>query len=131
MKGLSTSQIAQKAGVTPRMVRHYARRGLLQALPPNGSGRRMFPDIAILRMQLIRRGLRAGFSLDQLGHLLSLRAGQTSSRLQRAVQCQALLREIDDRIVTLKALRSALDEVQQATSAARPKARQTVARAGR
>jgi MerR family copper efflux transcriptional regulator len=131
MKGLSTTQVAEKAGVSPRMVRHYARRGLLETLPANGSRRRQFPAIAILRMQLIRRGLRAGFTLEQLGEVLSLRARQATSRLRRAVHCQALLREIEERMQTLKALRSAVGVLQRAVSETDPQARQTVARAGR
>jgi DNA-binding transcriptional MerR regulator len=61
-------QVARAAGVSPRMVRHYARSGLLRhARTPNGY--RDFPEEAIGRIELIQRLLKSGLGLKDIGDL--------------------------------------------------------------
>ncbi len=67
---LSTAELADIAGVTPRMVRFYESRGLLK--PQRAGTFRVFSYIDRARLSLILRGKRLGFSLREIGEYLNL-----------------------------------------------------------
>lgn len=65
---MRVDELARAAGVSPRMVRHYARSGLLgETRAPNGY--RHFDTSAIDKVQLIQRLLKSGLSLKDICHL--------------------------------------------------------------
>jgi DNA-binding transcriptional MerR regulator len=66
----STAELAAAAGVTPRTVRFYETRGLLK--PDRAGSVRVFTYSDRARLQLILRGKRLGFSLDEIGDYLDL-----------------------------------------------------------
>jgi DNA-binding transcriptional MerR regulator len=66
----STAELASTSGVTPRTVRFYETRGLLK--PSRAGAVRVFTHSDRARLQLILRGKRLGFSLDEIGEYLDL-----------------------------------------------------------
>ncbi|MBL8643598.1 MAG: MerR family DNA-binding transcriptional regulator [Rhodospirillaceae bacterium] len=66
----STAQLAAAAGVTPRTVRFYESRGLLD--PQRVGAVRVYTYSDKARLQLILRGKRLGFSLNEIGDYLDL-----------------------------------------------------------
>jgi DNA-binding transcriptional MerR regulator len=66
----STAELAAAAGVTPRTVRFYEARGLLN--PDRAGNVRVFTYADRARLLLILRGKRLGFSLDEIGKYLEL-----------------------------------------------------------
>jgi MerR family redox-sensitive transcriptional activator SoxR len=61
---LRVGQIAARAGLKPSAVRYYESLGLLHAV--RVSGRRLFAEVELSRLQLIGAARDASFSLDQI-----------------------------------------------------------------
>lgn len=66
----STGQLADDAGVTQRTVRFYESRGLLR--PQLAGSTRVYTYKDKARLQLILRGKRLGFTLDEISEYLDL-----------------------------------------------------------
>jgi MerR family transcriptional regulator, copper efflux regulator len=75
MKAMTISKAARAAGVGVETVRFYERRRLIArpAKPPDGGFRR-YPPETIERIRFVRQAQGLGFSLREIGELLSLRA---------------------------------------------------------
>ena len=72
MELLSIGQLARRAEVGVETVRYYERRGLLQEPQRRQSGYRQYSEEAVSRLQFIRRAKDLGFTLREIGELLSL-----------------------------------------------------------
>jgi hypothetical protein len=68
---LTIGQLAKQAGV--ETVRFYGRRGLLDKPLCRASGYRQYAWGVVARLQFIKRAKELGFSLKEIGELLSLR----------------------------------------------------------
>ena len=84
-------ELATRSGVSVSRIRFYEGRGLLPQVPREDNGYRSYPDDAVLALQLIAAGQRAGFSLDELRTLLpsdlaSWEHGALLDALRRKVQ---------------------------------------------
>lgn len=109
MEQMTIGQLAAAAGVNVETVRYYHRRGLLP--PPQrevGSIGR-YPPGALTRLRFIKRSQSLGFSLDDVQALLSLDDGQ-SCRSAQAIG-EHKLADVRQRIKTLQALESALQQL--------------------
>lgn len=85
-------------------IRFYERRGLMPEPPRAPSGYRRYPPDATARLRFIRRAKHRGFTLDEIGHLLSLQQGGDRARIKETAQ--AKLAQIDVRIEDLKRMRN-------------------------
>jgi DNA-binding transcriptional MerR regulator len=65
-------EFARKAGVGIQTVRFYERRGLLRAPVRTGGGYREYSERELERLAIIRRAQGFGFSLREIGDLLSI-----------------------------------------------------------
>lgn len=65
--------IAQATGVSTDTLRHYERKGLLPRVHRTASGHRRYSRETVERVLLIQRALVVGFSLNDLGRVLSVR----------------------------------------------------------
>jgi DNA-binding transcriptional MerR regulator len=102
---LSSSELCRLAGVARSTLRVYEREGLL-GLPPRGAnGYRRFPPDAVQRLQAIRQLKAVGFSLREIGWLLSERddGGLSPSQMRRLAREQVAA--IDQRIAQLQVVR--------------------------
>ena len=108
---LRTGEVAKQAGVNVETLRFYEREGLLPEPPRRTSGYREYPADTVDLIRFIKRAQGLGFSLRQVKDLLSLRnmPRQASKKAGRLVDTK--LREIDDKIHDLKAIRKALSEL--------------------
>ena len=70
---LSAGELARRAGVSPDTVRHYERKGVIAPPPRGANGYRRYPAETLARVQLIRRALALGFTLDDLAGVLRTR----------------------------------------------------------
>src|SRR5881409_316911 len=74
---LSIGQLAQAARVNVETVRYYQRRRLLtEPTKPLGGHRRYALD-AVKRLRFIKRAQSLGFTLDEVGDLLTLEDGRS------------------------------------------------------
>lgn len=111
MEPLTISQVASSAGVGIETVRFYERQGLIPEPPRSPSGYRLYPPEIVGRIRFIRRSKELGFSLKEVAELLSLRDAPTARPGPIIEMLRAKLRDIDDRIATLRASRAALDDL--------------------
>ncbi|WBO24067.1 MerR family transcriptional regulator [Sphingomonas abietis] len=110
MGTVTIGKLARLAGVGVETVRYYQRRGLL-ALPDRpaagtGAGIRRYEEEDIGRLRFIRSAQAAGFTLDQIGELLALDAGQDRQAAHRLAS--ARVAELDSKIADMQAARAAL-----------------------
>lgn len=107
---LSSGELADLAGVSRDTLRHYERKGVLPR-PLRGQNRyRKYPPEALQRVQLVRRALSVGFTLDELAKVLKVRdAGGAPCEEVRKLAAQKLL-NVQDQLRELTALRDDLQE---------------------
>ncbi len=104
------SELAGEFAITPRTMRFYEDKGLLN--PLREGQRRLYTARDRVRLRLIMRGKRLGFSLDEIGEIIDLydadptqetqlrllldKIGERRSTLrQRQKDIAAMLRELD------------------------------------
>ncbi|RZJ27182.1 MAG: MerR family transcriptional regulator [Brevundimonas sp.] len=111
MSDLTISGLARAGGVGVETVRYYQRRGLLET-PPGGAGVRRYGPGDTRRLRFIRSAQTAGFTLEQIGELLTLDAGD--DRVRARALARERLTELDARIAELEAARGSLRRLAQA-----------------
>ena len=105
---LSSGELADLAGVSRDTLRHYERKGVL-ARPLRGhNGYRKYPREALQRVQLVRRALSVGFTLDELSKVLKVRdEGGAPCEEVRRLAAQKLV-NVQDQLRELTKLRDDL-----------------------
>lgn len=106
MENLTISQVSRRYDVTPRMLRHYEKLGLIKARRCEDYAYRMYDEEAVRRLQqiIILRKLR--FSLKEIAVLLEdAKQGETLALLQDK------LTELDDEINSLALIRRLLNRL--------------------
>ena len=116
---MTISGLARAGGVGVETVRFYQRRGLLETPDRDGSGLtrgvRRYDDQDVRRLKFIRSAQAAGFTLDQIGELLRLDAGQDRARARELAAGQ--LAALDMKIAELQAARDSLRRLASACHA--------------
>jgi DNA-binding transcriptional MerR regulator len=100
----SIGELAAEFDTTLRAIRFYEDRGLLA--PERAGTARIFHDRDRVRLQLILRGKRLGFTLTEIAHVLDLYDDQPGER----GQLEYLISDIEQRRHALQAKRRDLDE---------------------
>ena len=105
---LSAGELARRAGVSPDTVRHYERKGVIAPPPRGANGYRRYPAETLARVQLIRRALALGFTLDDLAGVLRTRdrGGIPCGRVRALAATK--LEDVEARLRELVALRNDL-----------------------
>ena len=104
--------LAREAGVGVETIRFYERQGLIeQPLKPVGGGFRIYSDDALRRLRFIRGAQKLGFSLREIGDLMSLRSGPKVDRTDLQQSASAKIEEIDGKIERLREMRAALEKL--------------------
>jgi MerR family transcriptional regulator, mercuric resistance operon regulatory protein len=111
MPGMTIAGLAREGGVGVETVRYYQRRGLMPE-PPRpegfglGGGIRRYDDGAVRRLRFIKSAQTAGFTLDEIGELLSL--DSTSERSRAREMARSRIAALDEEIAELTSARAAL-----------------------
>ena len=111
MAAITVAALARAGGVGVETVRFYQRRGLLRtperpAGGGSGGGVRRYGEEDVRRLRFIRSAQAAGFTLDEIGELLQLDAGQDRPRIRELAAER--LAALDARIAELTRAREAL-----------------------
>jgi DNA-binding transcriptional MerR regulator len=89
---LSSGELADLAGVSRDTLRHYERKGVLPRPLRSHNSYRQYPPEALQRVQLVRRALSVGFTLDELASVLKVRdAGGAPCEEVRRLAAQKLI----------------------------------------
>jgi len=111
MKSLTIGRLAKQAGVNLETVRFYKRRGLLPRPPRSASGYRLFPAEAARRLRFIRRAQELGFSLKEIGELLSLRVSRRTTSAVIRARAEAKIVDIEEKIGSLESMKKTLQKL--------------------
>ncbi len=112
MSEMTIGKAARAAGVGVETIRFYERKGLIEQPPrPALGGFRVYPADTVRRVRFIRQGQELGFSLRQIGELMSLKADPATDCSDVRRRAQAKLEEVDEKLARLTRIRAALTEL--------------------
>ena len=108
---LNIGEAAKASGVSAKMIRHYESIGLLAAARRTESGYRVYGQDDVHVLRFVHRARALGFSLDQIGTLLSL--WQDKGRASADVRALARrhIGELDRKIAEMQAMRRTLESL--------------------
>ena len=104
-RSLTIGKLAAAGGVGVETVRFYQRKGLLET-PTRDGGIRRYGAQDLRRLRFIREAQAAGFTLDQIGELLELDAGEDRARARALARSR--IEALDARIAELSRARDSL-----------------------
>jgi MerR family mercuric resistance operon transcriptional regulator len=105
---LTIGALAKDGRVGVETIRFYQRRGLMR-VPDRAGGIRRYGTEDARRLRFIRQAQGAGFTLEAIGELLELDAGQDRARA-RALTLDRIA-ELDEKIAVLTEARTALSRL--------------------
>lgn len=108
MKPMTIGQLAKRAGINSETVRYYEQRELLPKPEKNASGYRQYTERDLVRLQFIRRSQMLGFTLREIGELLSLRSSEHATCQQVRLIANEKIADIERRIDELHRMKQAL-----------------------
>ncbi len=98
---MKIGELAKLAGVTASRIRFYERAGLIPAVARQANGYRDYPPETASMLEIVDSAQRAGFSLEQIRHLLPVGDGSWDHG-QLLVALKAKVAEIDALQMRLK-----------------------------
>ncbi len=113
---LTVTELARELGVTPRAIRFYETKGLLN--PRRAGTTRIYTHRERGRLQLILRGKRLGFSLTDIGEYFDLYDADPA----RHDQILMLLEKVNTRIAALEVQKTDLDATLEELASVRKQA---------
>jgi MerR family mercuric resistance operon transcriptional regulator len=114
--GRENRRAAERAQVNLQIIRYYERERLLPEPPRLSSGYRLYPDGMVRRVRFIKRAQEIRFLLAEIRELLSLRVDAQRERSEVRTLAQAKIADIEGKIRTLKAMKSALHRLTERSS---------------
>lgn len=108
---MNIGEAAKKSGLMPKMIRYYESIELLRPAGRSASGYRHYNENDLHTLAFIRRSRDLGFSLDEVGKLLTLwQDRQRASADVKALAAQHV-RELNRKIEELSTLRDTLQDL--------------------
>jgi len=113
---ISIGPLALQAGVNIQTIRYYERRGLLPEPQRSAGNYRVYSSETVRRVRFIKRAQELGFTLREIKELLELRASPKSRCADVRERSQAKLRDIEDKLRSLEAMRKSLTRLVRSCS---------------
>jgi DNA-binding transcriptional MerR regulator len=111
MTSMKISGLAQRTGLTPDTIRFYEKSGLLDdtQIVRGENGYRYYDDSVITRIELIKHGQAAGFTLSEIAQVVSAWQADQVTPDQKIAYFNAKLRQIQQRIAHLQNIHAYLE----------------------
>jgi len=106
MSGMTIGRLAKQAGVNIDTIRYYERNGLLPEPTRRSSGYREYGSTDVARLRFILRAKDLGFTLVEIGELLSLSADHDVRGVKR--RAEERLDQVEHKIKELQRVRRGL-----------------------
>ncbi len=108
---LNIGQAAAASGVSAKMIRHYEELGLLPAARRTESGYRQYDSADVQSLRFIRHSRDLGFSLAEIGQLLSLWRDRGRPSREVKALAQGHLEELNRKLQELQAMKATLEHL--------------------
>jgi MerR family Zn(II)-responsive transcriptional regulator of zntA len=106
---LKISQLAQKTGLSAHTLRFYEKNGLISASDRSEAGYRYYSEADVRRAEFVKTARNIGFSLDDIGQLLSIRVNKDSHSCQEVTDItRHKLEQVNQKIAELESMQSTL-----------------------
>lgn len=108
---LTIGEAAKASGVSAKMIRHYESIGLIDAARRTDSGYRLYSDQDVHVLRFVHRARELGFSLEQIGVLLSLWQDKSRASADVRALARSHIMELDRKIAEMQAMRRTLESL--------------------
>jgi MerR family copper efflux transcriptional regulator len=105
---MNIGEVAAETGVTAKSIRYYESINLIPAPERTQSGYRQYSDRDVQTLHFIKRSRGLGFSVAEVGELLSLYQDRERASAEVKGIVESRLDEIDQKISELESIRSTL-----------------------
>lgn len=106
---LKISELSKKTGLTAHTLRYYEKHGLINASNRSEAGYRFYTDSDVLRVQFVKTARNTGFSLEDIGQLLSIRVDKLSHSCQEVTDItRKKLDEVSAKLTELQSMQQTL-----------------------
>ena len=105
---MQIGQLATLAGVNIQTLRYYERQGLLPEPDRRASGYREYEPETVALVRFVKRAQELGFTLREIGELISLRDSDSVRRPEVRALAAAKIEDVERKIRGLSAMRTAL-----------------------
>ncbi|MGI4846034.1 MAG: Cu(I)-responsive transcriptional regulator [Janthinobacterium lividum] len=106
---LNIGDAARASGVSAKMIRHYESIGLLKEAKRTEAGYRVYGADDVRVLQFIHRARALGFSLEQIGKLLSLWQDKGRASADVRALARTHIDELNRKIAEMEAMRRTLE----------------------
>src|SRR5262245_29020903 len=106
MSAMTIGTLAKRAGVNNDTIRYYERNGLIPEPLRRASGHREYGSTDVARLRFILRAKELGFTLAEIGELLSLSADRDVRGVKR--RAESRLEQVEHKIKELQRVRRGL-----------------------
>ena len=111
MSRYSIGQVAKQSGISVETIRYYEKKGLLKEPKRKESGYRQYKQEAIARLSFIQQAKELGFSLKEIGELLSIRSDENNLCNEVKQLAQEKLGNIESKLKMLQRMRKSLKKL--------------------
>jgi len=111
MQSFTVGEVAKASGVGVETIRFYEREGLIPEPPRRRSGYRQYPSETVRKVRFIRRAKDLGFSLREIGELLSLRVESGTTCADVRMMARTKIGNIEEKLAELETMKGALERL--------------------
>ena len=106
---LKISELSKKTGLTAHTLRYYEKHGLINASNRSEAGYRFYTDSDVRRVEFVKTARNTGFSLEDIGQLLSIRVDKLSHSCQEVTDItRKKLDEVNAKLTELQSMQQTL-----------------------
>ena len=107
---LEISEISEQAELSAHTLRYYEKHGLVNASNRSEAGYRFYTDSDVRRVQFVKTARNTGFSLADIGQLLSIRVDKRSHSCQDVTDItRKKLVEVNTKLAELQSMQQTLE----------------------
>lgn len=111
MQSFTVGEVAKASGVGVETIRFYEREGLIAEPPRRQSGYRQYPFETVRKVRFIRRAKDLGFTLKEIGELLSLRVESNTTCADVRMMARAKIANIEGKLTEMERMKAALERL--------------------